>query len=728
MKTSKLLISSLICLLCLSAGPVSYAQKKEALKAIDPSQAEYDTTPPAPPTPAPSQGNNPFGNGIQGQPLGAPRRTLQNPNPSGGYYLPDNTPPPGAGSAQPGQGWNPSAQADSSGYERRVQRLEQLTFGSPYPEHDVEDRIDHLETEVFSKKNTGMPVEQRLSRLESKLLGQTAFGQSAQSPTPSAAPSSAPSTPPAQSSGARPGYNAPQYGSAPQQAPKTAWTGAAPGYPAQGTAPGFYPVTQPQFSAGQPVYPQYPAQQGYPASQPYGTAQPGTQPYGAAQQGMRPYSTTQPGMQPYGATQPGMQPYGATQAGMQPYGATQPGMQPYGATQAGMQPYGATQPGMQPWGATPPGMQPYGTAQAGMRPYGTAQAGMQPYGTAQAGMQPYGTAQAGMQPYGTAQPGMQPYGTAQPGMQPYGAAQPGMRPYGAAQQSLPPYGTAQPGMQGPAPYSTAQSGMQGAAPYSTAQPGMQGAAPYSTAQPGMQGAAPYAAPPQTISSSAPSGTLPPEVAVPGKQLGLSPSDRANADIDNIVKSIPLKPGAGDYFAGISKFPSGSVARWASFPVLVHLPQGSPANWQKTLEEAVGSWGRYIPVRTSAPSETADVEIAWINHLPPRALGQTNLEIFNGHMRVTVYLLRPSYYLANTSEKMLRRVAEHEVGHAIGIFGHSTDPADLMYPVENVGSKDSTKYSGITPRDLNTLRRIYESPALPPGFQSPHPMGWSFSAN
>jgi predicted Zn-dependent protease len=250
--------------------------------------------------------------------------------------------------------------------------------------------------------------------------------------------------------------------------------------------------------------------------------------------------------------------------------------------------------------------------------------------------------------------------------------------------------------------------------------------------------APYmapAAPVQTsppLGASAPAPPIPPlqdpaqsaSPITPPKRAGLTPADRANADISNIVSSIPQKPGAGDYLANVSKFTGGTVARWTNFPVLIHLPMGSPANWHKTLEEAVGSWGKFIPVRVAQPSETADVEIAWINHLPPRALGQTNLEVFNGRMRVTVYLLRPSYYLPGTSDRILRRIAEHEVGHALGIFGHSGDSHDLMFSIENVNPKDATKYDGITPRDLNTLRKIYESSPLPPGFQSPQPMGWS----
>ncbi|MCS7065215.1 MAG: matrixin family metalloprotease [Fimbriimonadales bacterium] len=50
---------------------------------------------------------------------------------------------------------------------------------------------------------------------------------------------------------------------------------------------------------------------------------------------------------------------------------------------------------------------------------------------------------------------------------------------------------------------------------------------------------------------------------------------------------------------------------------------------------------------------------------------------------------------------IRSVAAHEFGHALGIGGHSDDPADMMYPTFTAGIPLQ-----ITPRDFNTLKTAY----------------------
>ena len=49
--------------------------------------------------------------------------------------------------------------------------------------------------------------------------------------------------------------------------------------------------------------------------------------------------------------------------------------------------------------------------------------------------------------------------------------------------------------------------------------------------------------------------------------------------------------------------------------------------------------------------------------------------------------------------VLKNIVTHELGHALGILGHSNSKEDMMYPVTD-------QYSRISKRDLNTLTRLY----------------------
>ena len=50
------------------------------------------------------------------------------------------------------------------------------------------------------------------------------------------------------------------------------------------------------------------------------------------------------------------------------------------------------------------------------------------------------------------------------------------------------------------------------------------------------------------------------------------------------------------------------------------------------------------------------------------------------------------------KEQVSRLVLHELGHAIGIWGHSKDPNDIMYTHPIV--------SQLSPRDIHTVRRLY----------------------
>jgi predicted Zn-dependent protease len=58
-------------------------------------------------------------------------------------------------------------------------------------------------------------------------------------------------------------------------------------------------------------------------------------------------------------------------------------------------------------------------------------------------------------------------------------------------------------------------------------------------------------------------------------------------------------------------------------------------------------------------------------------------------------------LSDSAQACLTRVAAHEVGHTLGLFQHSDDPADLMYAFPAVNQP--------SPRDANTVITLYGTP-------------------
>ena len=206
------------------------------------------------------------------------------------------------------------------------------------------------------------------------------------------------------------------------------------------------------------------------------------------------------------------------------------------------------------------------------------------------------------------------------------------------------------------------------------------------------------------------------------------------DFQHVVDSIPCDKRSGDYFAQLHHGPNGTVARWTKFPVKVHLPQETPQSWQNSLEGGIKRWTQYLPLAITAVKEPADIEVVWVNHLQPNNLGVTKVQVKRGAMQCVVYVLRPTYYPLEVPEKALAGVFLHEIGHALGICGHSNSPDDLMAPIEvsmsvwkhDTGSKHLS--GNIRTRDLNTLKHIYETPCVPQDFTSSQPTDWSIRLN
>ncbi len=183
--------------------------------------------------------------------------------------------------------------------------------------------------------------------------------------------------------------------------------------------------------------------------------------------------------------------------------------------------------------------------------------------------------------------------------------------------------------------------------------------------------------------------------------------------------------SGDYFDYIEVSPMGYLI-WSTLPITIYvetplnLDENSASDrrfqqWFNAVLTAIQEWNIYLPlVRITSP-EKADIKILREN--PP--LGSTRdpetgqLLIPRARSAQTTYQfkVKDDRLIHQMTLQISPRLSEistlsatrHELGHALGIWGHSPFENDALY-FSQVPVSPS-----ISLRDVNTLKRIYQQP-------------------
>lgn len=167
-----------------------------------------------------------------------------------------------------------------------------------------------------------------------------------------------------------------------------------------------------------------------------------------------------------------------------------------------------------------------------------------------------------------------------------------------------------------------------------------------------------------------------------------------------------------------------ILRWniESFPLKVYFEQTKPS-YRGNIKKAFEQWGKasgFLQFKEVYKPEECDIEIKFTPYSGPKcesancnyAVATTTNTTDKYHrlnrMIITFYNSNPFGEEFSPSE--IYNTALHEIGHTLGISGHSDNPHDVMYAsnhkISGVFSPYSHNIIYLSKRDLNTLALLY----------------------
>lgn len=172
----------------------------------------------------------------------------------------------------------------------------------------------------------------------------------------------------------------------------------------------------------------------------------------------------------------------------------------------------------------------------------------------------------------------------------------------------------------------------------------------------------------------------------------------------------------------------NIERWPDkrMPIKVFIIPGENVmgfqpQYASFLNEALQAWsqamrGQISFVIVNAPA-AADMTIGWIAHLPENSKELGGLTTIypgpEGPAKVDIKLVTfPER--RSQQQKLLTAVKYstfHEIGHALGITGHSSNPQDVMTGTIHLNNAITFMNIGLSSRDIRTLNRIYNDPVI-----------------
>jgi predicted Zn-dependent protease len=182
--------------------------------------------------------------------------------------------------------------------------------------------------------------------------------------------------------------------------------------------------------------------------------------------------------------------------------------------------------------------------------------------------------------------------------------------------------------------------------------------------------------------------------------------------------------ASDYYGDIAEL--SESRKWNSFPIKVWIGNVPVANWAQGTREAFRIWKELFPLELTAELEEADIRFNWDSGTTGEGHAGEEMDWVKFRRVGGELTGRKVAYISvdlsrNWSKDEMRAIVLHELGHALGIQGHSESKGDIMFWQVQEKSRHlqvpgipypfawKTLVSKPSQRDLNTLIRLYNTP-------------------
>jgi predicted Zn-dependent protease len=213
-----------------------------------------------------------------------------------------------------------------------------------------------------------------------------------------------------------------------------------------------------------------------------------------------------------------------------------------------------------------------------------------------------------------------------------------------------------------------------------------------------------------------------------KVYGLS-LDVCSPELGMLFSKDPMKPAKDDYFGSIQYNYSSTVfsndgsnttskdvtIRLSRMPIRVYIGAAPDPKFAETAWSAAQQWeqsskGLVQFVRVTQPTD-ADIFVIYTSLSGVTFAGRTEESPYSfkprafenklSSAKINLNLALMLRYRTEDQLPLLREVAIHEFGHALGMFGHSDDRDDIMYFTVSGQTE-------ISPRDILTLTKLYST--------------------